>query len=53
MEAPDQEQQLMDDEQFDEEVAMAEEGRWAELGLDQLPDNWQTSSIEELRSAVG
>lgn len=46
---PEQEQ-LMTDEQFDAEVALAAEGRWEELGLDELPDNWQESTIEDLRN---
>lgn len=46
---PEQEQ-MMTDEQFDAEVALAAEGRWEELGLDELPDNWQESTIEDLRN---
>lgn len=52
LEPPDDaESKLMDDAAFEEEARLASEGRWDELGLDQLPDNWADSSIEDLRNA--
>jgi hypothetical protein len=48
-EPPADENALMSNEEFDHEVQLAGEGRWDELGLDTLPDNWQPASIDELR----
>lgn len=45
------EQQLMSDEEFEEEVALAAEGRWEDLDLDRLPDSWQPMTMGELRDA--
>lgn len=45
------EEGLMSDEQFEDELALAREGRWSELDLDELPDDFMSSSIEDLRAA--
>lgn len=53
LEPPDSgEEPLMSDEQFEQEVALAAEGRWEDLGLDELPADWAPASIEDLRNAA-
>jgi hypothetical protein len=49
-EPPADENALMSNEEFDREVKLAGEGRWDELGLDTLPENWKPASIDELRN---
>lgn len=45
------EEKLMDDETFDREVALAAAGRWSELDLDELPADWEPTTVEDLRNA--
>lgn len=42
--------ELVADEEFDAEVAAVAEGRFEDAGLDRLPDDWQTATIEDLRA---
>lgn len=51
LEGPEDETKLMSDEQFDEEVAMAAEGRWSELDLDELPADFRPATVQELIDA--
>jgi hypothetical protein len=48
---PDQ-HKLMSDEEFDHDVELAAQGRWEEIGLDDLPADWQQASIEDLRNGT-
>lgn len=40
----------MTNEQFDEEVMVTSEGGWADVGLDELPEQftWEPTTIEDL-----
>lgn len=49
---PDESTALMSNADWEKEVALAAAGEWAQLDLDELPDNWMNVTPEDLRNAT-